>query len=47
MNKNIILVVILVLCAGAWLYLDYLNKQEQESARQMRMSLDQLKSGHK
>jgi hypothetical protein len=46
MNKNIILIIILVVCAGAWIYLDYLNKQEQDSARQMRMSMEQLKARH-
>jgi len=39
MVKNLIFGVLLVLAAGAWFYLDQLNKEEQLSAEQTRQEL--------
>jgi hypothetical protein len=42
MNKRIIIGVVLILLAGgAWLYLDYLNKQQQAEAEEMRQAMIQ------
>ncbi|MDP2761610.1 MAG: hypothetical protein Q8O64_14685 [Sideroxyarcus sp.] len=39
MVKNLIFVVLLVLAAGAWIYLDQLNKEQQSIAEQTRQEL--------
>lgn len=39
MIKKIVGVVLIVLCAGAWFYLDYLNKQELQAAEEMRQAM--------
>ena len=40
MLKKVISVVLIILAAGAWLYLDHLNKQEQILAEQTRQNHD-------
>lgn len=44
MIKKIIGVVLIVLCAGAWFYLDYLNKQELKAAEEMRQAMVQARA---
>lgn len=40
MGKKIIAVVLILLAGGAWIYLDYLNKQEKAEADEMRRSVE-------
>ena len=42
--KNIVLIVLLLVCAGGLFYLNYLTKQQQLSAQQMRQSMEQAKA---
>ncbi|OHC87627.1 MAG: hypothetical protein A3J87_03170 [Sideroxydans sp. RIFOXYB12_FULL_59_6] len=44
MLKKVIAVVLIVLAAGAWLYLDHLNKQEQMLAEQARQEMMQARA---
>ncbi|MBA3024260.1 MAG: hypothetical protein KKG03_05900 [Gammaproteobacteria bacterium] len=44
MLKKVIAVVLIVLAAGAWLYLDHLNKQEQLLAEQARQEMIQARA---
>jgi hypothetical protein len=44
MLKKIVGIVLIVLCAGAWLYLDYLNKQELQAAEQIRQEMMQARA---
>ncbi|MBU1215219.1 MAG: hypothetical protein KKA63_08275 [Gammaproteobacteria bacterium] len=44
MLKKVIAVLLIVLAAGAWLYLDYLNKQEQALAEQARQEMIQARA---
>lgn len=44
MLKKVIAVVLIVLTAGAWLYLDQLNKQEQMLAEQARQEMIQARA---
>jgi hypothetical protein len=44
MLKKVIAVVLIVLSAGAWLYLDHLNKQEQMLAEQARQEMIQARA---
>lgn len=44
MLKKVIAVVLIVLTAGAWLYLDHLNKQEQMLAEQARQEMIQARA---
>ena len=44
MLKKVIAVVLIVLSAGAWLYLDHLNKQEQLLAEQARQEMIQARA---
>lgn len=44
MARNLVFVVLLVLAAGAWLYLDHLNKQEQMIAEQTRLEMEQARA---
>jgi type II secretory pathway pseudopilin PulG len=41
MLKKIIAVVLIVLAAGTWGYLDYLNKQELKAAEELRVAMAQ------
>jgi hypothetical protein len=41
MRKTIVAVVLIVLAAGTWGYLDYLNRQELQGAEELRQSLVQ------
>lgn len=41
MVKNVIAILIVLSAAGGWLYLDYLNKQEQAAAAEMRRIVEQ------
>ncbi|MFH2134305.1 MAG: hypothetical protein ABII81_03890 [Pseudomonadota bacterium] len=44
MLKKVIAVLLIVLAAGAWLYLDHLNKQEQMLAEQARQEMIQARA---
>ncbi len=44
MVKNIVLVVVLVLAAGAWFYLDYTNKQDQMETVNIRIKMEQTRA---
>ncbi|MDD2701931.1 MAG: hypothetical protein PHH36_11950 [Sideroxydans sp.] len=44
MLKKVIAVVLIVLSAGAWFYLDHLNKQEQMLAEQARQEMIQARA---
>jgi hypothetical protein len=44
MNKKIVAVVLIVLAGGAWIYLDYLNKQQKLAAEQTRKTMEQAKA---
>jgi len=44
MIKNLMLVVLLVLAAGAWFYLDQLGKEEQQIAHQTRLEMVQARA---
>ncbi len=44
MLKKVIAVVLIALAAGAWLYLDHLNKQEQFLAEQARQEMMQARA---
>lgn len=44
MVKNLILVILVVLAAGAWFYLDQLNKEEQMIAEQTRQEMAQARA---
>lgn len=44
MSKGIIAVVLILLTGGSWVYLDYLNKQEQAAAEQMRKEMEQARA---
>lgn len=44
MLKKVISVILIVLAAGAWLYLDHLNKQEQMLAEQARQEMIQARA---
>lgn len=44
MVKSIIAVLIILAAGGGWFYMDYLNKQEQAAAAQMRMELEQSRA---
>lgn len=44
MLKKVIAVILIVLTAGAWLYLDHLNKQEQILAEQARQEMIQARA---
>ncbi len=43
MIKKVVFLVLIVLSAGAWLYLDYMNKQEQAAAEEMRRAVEQAR----
>jgi len=47
MVKKIVAVVLILLAGGAWLYLDYLNKQEQMFAEQARQAMQQARADAK
>ncbi len=42
--KKVAAVALILVTGGAWLYLDYQNKQEQLAAEQARKELDQLRA---
>jgi len=42
--KKIVAAVLIVLSAGGWFYLDYLNKQEQKFAEQSRIEMQQARA---
>jgi hypothetical protein len=42
--KKIVAAVLIVLSAGGWFYLDYLNKQEQKFAEQSRIEMEQVRA---
>ncbi|MDP2805024.1 MAG: hypothetical protein Q8O24_03700 [Gallionellaceae bacterium] len=44
MIKKIVAAVLIVLSAGGWFYLDYLNKQEQKFAEQSRIEMQQARA---
>jgi uncharacterized iron-regulated protein len=44
MLKKIVAVVLIVLSAGTWGYLDYLNKQELQAAEEMRVAMAQARA---
>ncbi len=44
MVKKIIAVVLVLATGGAWVYLDYQNKQEQLAATEMRKAIDQMRA---
>ncbi len=44
MVKKVIAVVLIVLSAGGWIYLDYQNKQELQAAEDLRRSLEQARA---
>lgn len=44
MVKKIVAVVLIVLAAGTWGYLDYLNKQELKAAEEMRVAMAQARA---
>jgi len=44
MLKKIVAVVLIVLAAGTWGYLDYLNKQEIQAAAEMRAAMEQARA---
>jgi hypothetical protein len=44
MLKKIIAIVLIVVSAGTWGYLDYLNKQEIREAEEMRRSMEQARA---
>jgi len=44
MLKKIVAAVLIVLAAGTWGYLDYLNKQEIREAEELRKSLEQARA---
>ncbi len=44
MVKKIVAVLLILLTGGAWLYLDYQNKQEQIAAAEMRKAMDQMRA---
>ncbi len=44
MIKNLMLVVLLVLAAGAWFYLDQLGREEQQIAHQTRLEIMQTRA---
>lgn len=47
MVKKIVAIVLILLAGGAWLYLDYLNKQEQLIAEQTRQAMQQSRADAK
>jgi hypothetical protein len=44
MLKKIVAVVLIVLAAGTWGYLDYLNKQQIQEAEELRRSMEQART---
>lgn len=44
MLKRIVAAVLIVVTAGAWIYLDYLNKQEQLAAEQSRKEMEAMRA---
>lgn len=44
MVKKIVAIVLILATGGAWLYLDYQNKQEQLAAAEMRKAMDQMRA---
>lgn len=44
MVKKIVAVVLIVLTAGSWFYLDYLNKQQLQEAEELRKSMEQARA---
>ena len=44
MNKKVVAVLLVVLAGGAWLYLDYLNRQEKLAAEQTRAAMEQARA---
>ncbi|PJC02358.1 MAG: hypothetical protein CO071_03535, partial [Gallionellales bacterium CG_4_9_14_0_8_um_filter_59_50] len=44
MLKKIVAVLLIVIAGGAWGYLDYLNKQEQQIAEQARKEMETLRA---
>ncbi len=44
MVKKVVAVVLIVLSAGAWFYLDYLNKQELKAAEELRQAMAQARA---
>lgn len=44
MIKNVILILFLVLSAGAWFYLDHTNKEDQMETMQMRISMEHTRA---
>jgi hypothetical protein len=44
MIKNMIGVILIVVCAGGWFYLDYLNKQELIAAEEMRQAMIKVRA---
>jgi type II secretory pathway pseudopilin PulG len=44
MVKKIIAVVLILATAGAWVYLDYQNKQQQLAAAEMRKAIEQMRA---
>ncbi len=44
MLKKVVAVVLIILSAGTWGYLDYLNKQEIKAAAEMRAAMEQARA---
>jgi Tfp pilus assembly protein PilV len=44
MVKKIVAVLLILVTGGAWLYLDYENKQEQIAALEMRKAMEQMRA---
>jgi hypothetical protein len=44
MLKKIVAIVLIVLAAGTWGYLDYLNKQQIQEAEELRRSMEQARA---
>ena len=44
MVKKIVAAVLILATGGAWVYLDYQNKQEQLAAAEMRKAMDQMRA---
>jgi hypothetical protein len=44
MVKKIVAAVLILATGGAWIYLDYENKQEQLAAAEMRKAMDQMRA---
>jgi hypothetical protein len=44
MVKKAIAVVLIVLTGGGWFYLDYLNKQQLQEAKELRRAVEQVRA---